>query len=313
MHVDTLTGPSGGLLSGVRRVLADADEVMLCVAFAQGRGVHLLRRELDDVAKRGGARVLVTTTFGSTTEDALASLTEAKAAVRVLNPGGSSYHPKVYLGRRGHRLSAVVASVNLTSGLAVNVEAATLLQGTQRDEPLAKLWSWADALWRDPRTQPWKPTADTPREELIDPELFALLVAATAKSRHVYTLGPTPKDNVVQDLDQSGLWVHTDRTREQRSGPQLVEPRMLNLAWDTLKARGQLTNTELLNDLRVHRSSFVCAILNRLPNVTVTSKRPITLRYEPSEAKASSKASKASKDSTAPTSKPRKLPRANDR
>jgi hypothetical protein len=280
MHVETMTGPSGGLLRGVRSVLINADQVILCVAFAQSRGVHLLREELDDIAKRGGARVLVTTAFGSTTQDALASLTKAKAAVRVLNPRGGSYHPKVYLGRRGNHLSAVVASVNLTSGLANNVEVGTLLQGTQDDEPLVKLWSWADALWTDPRTEAWTPTLDTPREELIDAELFELLLAVTAKSREVYTLG-TEQENVVQALDRAGLYVQTDRSRERGfSTGEYVPPWMLNLAWDTLKARGRLTKLELESDLRVYRSSFVLAMLRRLPGVTQESKRPITLRYE---------------------------------
>lgn len=54
---------------------------------------------------------------------------------------------------------------------------------------------------------------------------------------------------------------------------------MLNLAWDALRANGRLSNTELL-EMRVHRSSFVCALLARLPGVT-PGKRPVVLRYTP--------------------------------
>ena len=41
----------------------------------------------------------------------------------------------------------------------------------------------------------------------------------------------------------------------------------------------EFTNADLLNELRVHRSSFVCALLARLPGVTLASKAPIVLRY----------------------------------
>ena len=53
---------------------------------------------------------------------------------------------------------------------------------------------------------------------------------------------------------------------------------MLNLAWDTLRARGRLSNREMLEELRIHRSSFVCAVLARLPGVTVEPGRSIVLR-----------------------------------
>ena len=40
---------------------------------------------------------------------------------------------------------------------------------------------------------------------------------------------------------------------------------------------GVVTNRDLLDELRVYRSSFVCALLAELPGVTVASTRPITL------------------------------------
>lgn len=40
---------------------------------------------------------------------------------------------------------------------------------------------------------------------------------------------------------------------------------MFNLAWDYLQTHGSLTNQTLLNELRVHRSSAVFAILARHP------------------------------------------------
>jgi hypothetical protein len=54
---------------------------------------------------------------------------------------------------------------------------------------------------------------------------------------------------------------------------------MFNLAWDRLRTHGRLTNVELLDDLRVHRSSAVCAILARLPPVNSVAGRGITLEW----------------------------------
>jgi hypothetical protein len=56
---------------------------------------------------------------------------------------------------------------------------------------------------------------------------------------------------------------------------------MIQVAWEWLLARGQLTNRFLLDTdgLNVKRSSFVCALLARLPGVRVVSTRPIELTF----------------------------------
>jgi len=279
VHVATVTAPCGGLLSAVRDTLADADEALLCVAFAQARGVHLIADELERVARRGRARVVVTTTLGATSDAALSAMQLCGASVRVLNPGSSTYHPKVYLGRRGATLMGVVGSANLTSGLVANMETATALQGSEQDAAIADLWSWAERTWRDPRSVPWERRAEGLVEERIDADLLALINAQVRREPTLYTLGTSPKPNFVRDATPSGIWVETDRTRASKTGAQVVSPRMLNLAWDVLKARGELSNRTLLDELRVHRSSFVCALLARLPGVEVVSSRPIVLGY----------------------------------
>jgi hypothetical protein len=265
----------------VRQTLDHGDEALVCVAFAQARGVHLVAKELEAVSKRGAVRVLVTTTLGSSTPAALTAIRECGAELRVLNPGGATYHPKVFLTRRGDDVRAIVGSANLTSGLVANVEAAMALHGTRSDAPLASLWSWAESLWADPRGAPWDVGVGEVAEEAIEPELLAQIAAVARASPTVYTLGPSPRPNRVADVTASGVWVETDRSRERDEGAQVVTPRMLNLAWDALRSRGRLTNRELLDELRVHRSSFVCAILARLPGVTSEGGRSIALRYAP--------------------------------
>jgi hypothetical protein len=284
VQASVVTAPTGGYVDAVRRVLATADDALICVAFAQARGVHLVEKELSHVAKRGDARVVVTTTLGTSSPAALGALCDGGARLRVLNPCGATYHPKVFVGRNGDGVQAVVGSANLTSGLVANVEAGTLLSGTMQDAAIAELWSWAEGVWRDPRGQDWVPTPESALDEAIDPELLAQLVAVAQANPTVYTLGPARKPNLVREVTASGLWVETERSRRKQqergdASAQLVPPRMLNLAWDTLRARGRLTNRELLEELRVHRSSFVCAILARLPDVKSEDGREIALRY----------------------------------
>lgn len=280
-----VTAPTGGYLDAVRRVFEGADEAFVCVAFAQARGVHLLKDELATVARSGRARVVVTTTLGTSSDAALTTIKQCRAELRVLNPGGATYHPKVYLGRRSNKVRAVVGSANLTSGLVANVEAGVALDGTMQDDPLSSLWAWAQSIWDDQRARAWQASPEPPQDEQLEPELLALISEATRASSTVYTLGRSAKPNFVRDVTAGGIWVETARSRmlqdeEGRSASQLVPPRMLNLAWDTLRARGRLTNREMLKELRIHRSSFVCGMLSRLPGVRHEAGGEIILTYE---------------------------------
>jgi len=277
----TLTTADSGLLEGVRKVLREADEALLCVAFASQQGVHLLHRELHRLGDR--TRLLVTTQFGTTTGPALATAAELGARVRVLNPAGArTYHPKVYLGRTGSRIAAVVGSANLTGGLVSNIEAACHLVGRRSDAALAEAWTRADAWWNDARAQPFVPAAAEPPPEPdwgTDPHLFALVQRAARENPVVETLGAKPKPNVVTRVTPGGVYVDTESSRRKGIGPQLVPSWMIGLAWDYLRAHGTLTNRYLLDILHVHRSSFVCALLARLPGVTRRPGRAIALAW----------------------------------
>lgn len=279
----TVTTADGSLIEGIRAVLAGAEEARLCVAFASAAGVHLVGSELGKL--RGRARVLVTTQFGTTTTDALSRATALGADVRVLNPAGSrTYHPKLYVGRAGKRLSAVIGSANLTGGLVSNIEAAVHLEGTSRDSALADAWARADAWWNDRLAQPWLPGAVAEPEPVADwggdPALFDLVRREVGRDPVFETLGPDRKRNVVVECTPQGVYVETARSREKGTGPQLVPSWMVALAWDYLRAHGTLTNRYLLDVLHVHRSAFVCALLARLPDVRRRPGRGITLEWQ---------------------------------
>jgi HKD family nuclease len=282
VNVATVTTTDRSLLHAVRGALVEAEEAFLCVAFVQEMGIHLLEAELDALQRRkASARLLVTTTFKTTSEPALGMARRLGLDVRVLNPGsGSTFHPKLYLGRAGASARAVIGSANLTGGLATNLEAAVSITGRRTDEPIAHAWQWVERLWADERVEAWQPSAvaDAPAE-VLEGGLLALISAAWRSNPIFKTLGSRPQPNLVTEITPSAVYVETERSRRKRDGAAEIPAWMLNLAWDHLRTHGVLTNGTLLKELRVHRSSAVCAILARLPGVATSSKGGITLTW----------------------------------
>jgi hypothetical protein len=84
----------------------------------------------------------------------------------------------------------------------------------------------------------------------------------------------------VHEVTADGVWVETAASRAKSRSPQLVAAAMIQLAWDVLQSHGSLTNRYLLatDGLNVKRSSFVCALLARLPGVQVAPSGRIELR-----------------------------------
>lgn len=87
--------------------------------------------------------------------------------------------------------------------------------------------------------------------------------------------------NRIVSVSESGVLIETEASKRKGKEPQLVEAWMINAAWDHLRSAGSLTNRHLLapDGLNVKRSSAVCALLARMPGVSVASSRPIELRY----------------------------------
>ncbi len=209
VEVTTLTtSGDNSLLRGLRTALEGADQALLCVAFVQKAGVHLLRAPLEQLGAR--ARLLHTTTF-TECSTALGMAHGFGANVAILNQGSGTYHPKIYLARRPGELVAVIGSANLTGGLVNNVEAAVMLRGTESDEPIRSAWEFAEGLWADPRRRAWDPVLEgATDEETFAPELYGELVAAVDTHHHVFhTLGPNPKPNRIVGMTPAGLYVST--------------------------------------------------------------------------------------------------------
>lgn len=277
------TWPGRDLLPRLRSTLASGDEALLCVAFVNRKGVALLSEELKGLAGRGGCRVLLTSVFGGgdagVTAPAVAGLQDLGVDLKVLNWARGTYHPKMYLTRSGTSGQALIASANMTSGLLGNVETGVHLEGSTSWDPLRDAWRTAEDLWAHPSARPWREGSHAAKAEPLSEALLALLRDRVPQGQALLTLSDG-KPNWIVDVNTEGVWVETQRSRGKGSSPQLVDAWMLDLAWSELTSQGHLSNTWLLNERRVNRSSFVCAALAEPPGVRVVSRRPIELAYE---------------------------------
>ncbi len=272
------TWPEQELLPSLRASLADADSALLCVAFANQKGVNLLGPQLKVLGRR--CRLVVTSSFsGETTATALASAAAMHIGVRVLNPSSGTFHPKLYLARKGTASVAVVGSANLTGGLVSNIEAAAVLKGALDDPAIADAWTLGERLWDHPANISWSAgRLSLPPEELGD-ELLAALRRAVPDGSVLGTLAEG-RPNLVTAVTPQGVYVVTASSKAKGLPAQLVPAWMLQLAWDYLRLHRALTNHYLLaaDGLNVKRSSAVCTLLARLPGVEVVSTGPIALR-----------------------------------
>ena len=171
VHVESFREP----LQAVRRVLDGADEAILGVAFVQRRGVSLVERQLQTV---GAGRLVTTTVFGSTTSEGLDAIQSIGFGVRVLNPSGGTFHPKLYLARHGDEIAAAVGSANLTSGLVANVELVTVLRGRPDAPELRRLVELSESWWAHRDAVDWSPERVPAAREILEPGLLREIEAA---------------------------------------------------------------------------------------------------------------------------------------
>ncbi|MBY0287292.1 MAG: hypothetical protein K2X52_09090 [Mycobacteriaceae bacterium] len=110
----------------------------------------------------------------------------------------------------------------------------------------------------------------------LDDELYDRIASVLDAGDEITTLS-IQRPNWISSFDRTGVWVETKRSRARGSGPQLVPAWMIAVAWKRLSSRGVLSHTELLDDMNVKRSAFVCALLARFPDVVVRQDRPTVL------------------------------------
>ncbi|TMS54813.1 hypothetical protein [Mycobacterium sp. DBP42] len=110
----------------------------------------------------------------------------------------------------------------------------------------------------------------------LDDDLLERIKEVVTDSDVIETLS-NKRTNWVTSFDRMGVRVETERSRAHAAGPQLVPAWMIVVAWEQLCKNGTLSHIELLNDLKVMRSAFVCALLAQFPDVVVVQDRPAVL------------------------------------
>ncbi|MDP7724191.1 hypothetical protein [Mycobacterium sp. TY814] len=120
-------------------------------------------------------------------------------------------------------------------------------------------------------------TRRSPRAAELDDDLFDRICAVVRRSDEITTLS-IKRVNRVAAVDRSGVYVETARSDRLGTGPQLVPAWMIAVAWQHLRTHGELTQDQLLNDLNVKRSAFVCALLAQFDDVKVASTGTTTLK-----------------------------------
>jgi hypothetical protein len=114
------------------------------------------------------------------------------------------------------------------------------------------------------------------RSTEFDDELFNRVLSVVESGHEITTLS-NKRPNRIVSIDRSGVSVETLRSDRRGTGPQIVPAWMIVAAWEHLRRNGELSQNELLNELNVKRSAFVCALLVRFPDVVVRSTRPTVL------------------------------------
>lgn len=117
----------------------------------------------------------------------------------------------------------------------------------------------------------------SPKGVSFDDDLFDRIVRSVEVGETIRTLGKGEANQVLA-IDRDGILVSTVRSKERGSGPQRVPAWMVVRAWKQLLLHGSLSRESLTEGLGVKRSSFVCALLARFPEIEVANRKPIQLR-----------------------------------
>lgn len=113
----------------------------------------------------------------------------------------------------------------------------------------------------------------------FDDVLFERISEVAGPGTVILTLS-TKNLNRITAVDRKGVWVETERSMSLGSGPQLVPAWMIAVAWERLCDKGELSQQELLNELNVKRSAFVCALVAKFPEVHIRSTRPTVVELD---------------------------------
>lgn len=106
-----------------------------------------------------------------------------------------------------------------------------------------------------------------------------LLTQEVANHRLLMTLGRLPRPHIVREVTPTAGVPGDGWVEATRVASQSVPAWMLNLAWGYLRVHGRLSSRYLLDELRAHRSSAMCALLTRHPQLQNTIAQVVCLPW----------------------------------
>jgi hypothetical protein len=116
--------------------------------------------------------------------------------------------------------------------------------------------------------------------EVFDPELLQRLRSVVRDGHTVATLDQG-RPNLIGRIGEDGIEVTTSHSAENVGGARLVPAWMFNDVWLELQQKGRVNRDEVDRQRTtrlIKRSSIVFAVLERLPEVSVSARRPLVLR-----------------------------------
>ena len=141
--------------------IRDADEICLAVSYVTRSGVNMFLADLKDKP----VKLICTFEMNITELEAMQQLLKEGISVKIYHSSTGTFHPKVWLFKRGNSWTALVGSSNFTrGGLQNNIEASVFIE----KEPDAKTaWTFFEALWRDDHAELLTPEKASQFQEII--------------------------------------------------------------------------------------------------------------------------------------------------
>ena len=127
------------LLASLTELAKEADTIYWVTAFVMSSGVRKVLPALKKAAKNGAEIKLLAGDYLSITQpDALQLLADElpEAEIRLMQSGGTSFHPKAYLFKSGGRAAVIVGSSNLSAAALTNAVEWNLLASETGDPQL---------------------------------------------------------------------------------------------------------------------------------------------------------------------------------
>lgn len=175
----------------VQQILEPADELWIAVAFMKLSGLRKLKNELKSLAENGSQiTVVVGRNFAISEPDALRVLLKMSNhypgfRLFLAKMNKQTFHPKIYLSRKGNTFKMLTGSANLTDGgFTTNHEASIFVEGKVKSE----IWTDAMTFFEQVSNRSF---SDIPDKGMLDDYELLYEKASKAREKGKFDIDPT--------------------------------------------------------------------------------------------------------------------------